>query len=170
MSKIAILALRQIYKQTQGSTRTKLATQAVRSVSQGRRAKKPPPELEAALPGHHKAAARVLYGVFLFCILLTVASMLGVLTLSSHAAWLTWTRIVIGSALTLEGFLMLTDWRGARGLMLAYLRQRSGPSTVVQARSFFWRSAGQFVGLFGLVWLGLGVFILAMTVSRLLGG
>ena len=108
--------------------------------------------------------------MFLVCIVLTFASMLGLLTLSSEAPWLMWTRIAMGSVLTLEGFLMLSDWRGARRLMLAHLRQRSGPSTVKQARSIFWRTAGQGVGLAGLVWLGLGVFTLALSISHLVPG
>jgi len=87
---------------------------------------------------------------------------LGVLALSSDAAWLAWLRIVLGLILLAEGLLLATDWRGARRLTVWRMRRGENAQLPLTHRMLR-KLAGPGLQLLGIAWLGAG--ILAITVA-----
>ncbi len=102
---------------------------------------------------------------------LTLASLLGLVLAESDALWLSLTKLAVGAVLVGEGFLLLADWHGARTYLLAHLRARRRASADASYwHGFVWRSAGQGLGLIGLIWIAMGVFALAQGTVHLVPG
>lgn len=116
--------------------------------------------------GSERVLAAVAHRGFQISLLISVAFLLGLLALDTHAVWLRSLKLALGAELIGEGLLLATDWRGARRLTLWRLRRRRGDSR--QARSsvlarLAWRLASPALQLLGVIWLGAG--ILAATLA-----
>ena len=96
--------------------------------------------------------------------------MVGLATVASHAMWLAWLRLILGIILISEGALLATDAAGARRLLVSHLqhtRPRGARTALLKTRP------GELVvslalQLFGVVWLPLGLLLVALAISRLL--
>ena len=95
-------------------------------------------------------------------LLISASFALGVLALSSDAAWLAWLRIVLGLILLAEGLLLATDLRGARRLTIWRMRRGDASQQPLSLR-LMRKLAGPGLQLLGIAWLGAGV--LAITVA-----
>jgi uncharacterized protein YjeT (DUF2065 family) len=111
------------------------------------------------------------YWGFNAALLLSAALALGFLTIGSNAVWLGWLKVVLGVTLVVEGLLLLSDWRGARRLVLQRIQQRRGarggerPSF---SRLILRQLTSLALQLLGLVWLGAGTLVAARGVEQIL--
>ena len=108
-----------------------------------------------------RALAFVAHRGFAVSIVISAALALGLLALSSDAAWLAWLRICLGIVLIVEGLLLATDWRGAR--RFAQWRLQRGKTQCRFARGL--ASVG--LQLLGVVWLGAGILAVALGLPSL---
>jgi hypothetical protein len=92
--------------------------------------------------------------------LISLALLLGLLALDTHAVWLASVKLTLGTTMMGEGLLLASDWRGARRLTLS--RLRLSPSENRPARSavrarLMWKLASPALQLLGVIWLGAGL-------------
>jgi hypothetical protein len=138
----------------------------VAQLSATRKAPAPPPAPPAG-PFQRALACAAHYG-FALSLLISVALLFGLLAITTGAAWFAWLRIAVGLVLIVEGFLLATDWHGARRLTLWRLRrgETAGvalPLTHRLAR----RLASPVLQLLGVVWLGAGILAAALGLPQL---
>jgi len=91
---------------------------------------------------------------------------LGVLAVSSDAAWLAWLRIVLGLILLAEGLLLATDWRGARRLTVWRMRRGENAQLALTHR-LLRKLAGPGLQLLGIAWLGAGILAISVALPSL---
>jgi hypothetical protein len=76
-------------------------------------------------------------------------------------------QIVVGIVMAVEGFLAVTNWRGARRLLLLRMHRRGGsPSSIFGA--FRWRLIGAALFVVGVAWVAVGVMNFAQGIADLL--
>jgi hypothetical protein len=114
--------------------------------------------------GRARGAAALLHVGLAFSLLASAALLLGALAIETDVRWALWTQTGVGIAMILEGALLCTDWRGARGLLLWRLQRKHLPSAPVGLGARLgWRLASPLLQLLGLLWLAAG------TLTALLG-
>jgi hypothetical protein len=111
-----------------------------------------------------RALAFVAHRGFNLSLLISGALLLGVLALGWKPRWLDWAELVLGVAMTAEGVLLATNWRGARRLTLG--RLRSGRQVSLQSR-VVWRLASPALQLLGVAWIGAGMLTAALGLGRI---
>jgi hypothetical protein len=122
--------------------------------------------VRAAAPAGRRAraAAGLLHVGLAFSVVVSAALLLGALAIETDVRWALWTQTGVGIAMILEGTLLCTNWRGARGLLLWRLQRKHLPAAPVgMAARIGWRLASPLLQLLGLLWLGAG------TLTALLG-
>jgi hypothetical protein len=102
---------------------------------------------------------------FNLSLVISAALLLGVLALGWRARWLDWVELVLGLVLAGEGFLLATDWRRARHLLLSRLRRRRAQASLT-AR-LVWRLASPALQLLGVGWIGAGALTAALALARI---
>jgi len=112
-----------------------------------------------------RALAAVAHRGFNLSFVVSLALLLGVLALGWSALWLDWAELVLGLALVAEGFLLATNWREARRLLVWRLRQRRTRATLT-AR-VVWRLASPALQLLGVAWIGAGALTAALALARI---
>lgn len=112
-----------------------------------------------------RALAVVAHRGFNLSFVVSLALLLGVLALGWRAQWLDWAELVLGLALVAEGFLLATNWREARRLLVWRLRQRRTRATLT-AR-VVWRLASPALQLLGVAWIGAGALTAALALARI---
>ena len=127
-----------------------------------------PPSLPSSRSDRVLASAS--YWGFKVALLVSAALALGFLTIGTNAVWLGWLKLVLGVTVLVEGLLLLSDWRGARRLVLQQLQQRRARggerhslSTVVLRPL-----TSLALQVLGLVWLGAGTLAAARGVEQIL--
>ena len=128
-----------------------------------------PPSLPSSRSDRVLASAS--YWGFKVALVVSAALALGFLTIGTSAVWLGWLKLVLGVTVLIEGLLLLSDWRGARRLVLQRLQQRRGArgdgrqslSTVVLRPL-----TSLALQVLGLVWLGAGTLAAARGVEQIL--
>ena len=114
--------------------------------------------------GRARAAAALLHAGLAFSLLASAALLLGALAIQTDVRWALWTQTGVGIAMILEGALLCTNWRGARGLLLWRLQRKHLPAAPVgMTARIGWRLASPLLQLLGLLWLAAG------TLTALLG-
>ena len=111
------------------------------------------------------------YWGFNAALLVSVFLVLGFLTVGSNAVWLGWLKLVLGVTMVVEGLLLMSDWRGARRLVLQRIQQRRGAKGG-ERLSLSGRLHRQLTSLalqlLGLVWLGAGTLAAARGLEQIL--
>ncbi len=133
-------------------------------------------EVQPALPSLPSSRSdRVLalagYWGFNAALLVSAALVLGFLTIGSNAVWLGWLKFVLGVTMVVEGLLLLSDWRGARRLVLQRIQQRRGArggERLSLSRLLLRQLTSLALQLLGLAWLGAGTLAAARGVEQIL--
>ena len=107
---------------------------------------------------------------FKVALLVSAALALGFLTIGTNAVWLGWLKLVLGVTVLVEGLLLLSDWRGARRLVLQRLQQRrAGGGERRSLSTVVLRPLTSLaLQLLGLAWLGAGTLAAARGVEQIL--
>jgi hypothetical protein len=113
-----------------------------------------------------RALAVVAHRGFNLSLVVSGALLLGVLALGWKARWLDWAEVILGLALAVEGALLATNWRGARGLTVSRLQQRRARGSL--RSRIAWRLASPALELLGVVWVGAGALTAALGLGRIL--
>jgi hypothetical protein len=163
-TKLAIIAARQIVKNTKASTKSEIARSTLRAVGRGTDAVRLPAPEALTLRRERTLAAATYWG-FVLCAILTVLAILGGLALKSRTPWLVATKASFGGVMILEGLLLMLDWRGARRLLLHRVRARyHHPERKETLRqSLYWRAARPGLGVVGFAWFCLGLLVLGTS-------
>ena len=162
VGKLAALAVRSIVDNARRAGTSEILRQTLAEVE--RRAA----PAEAPSGRRVAAVARLGYAGFLFCIVLTIASVLGFLAISSKSDTLAWARIGMGTVLFLEGGALLWNWGGTRRLVAAHLRSRHGAGAGLLG-SLLWRSTSGILAIAGFAWLCLGMLAVGLGLSGVFG-
>jgi hypothetical protein len=115
--------------------------------------------------------ALVGYWGFYAALLVSAALVLGFLTIGSNAVWLGWLKFALGVAMVVEGLLLLSDWRGARRLVLERIQQRRGArggERLSLSRRFLRGLNSLALQVLGLAWLGAGTLAAARGLEQIL--
>jgi hypothetical protein len=108
------------------------------------------------------------YWGFGAALLVSAALALGFLTIGTSAVWLGWLKLVLGVAVVIEGLLLLSDWRGARRLVVQRLQQRRGGQRQTLSTRLLRPLTSLGLQLLGVVWLGAGTLAAARGVEQIL--
>jgi hypothetical protein len=108
------------------------------------------------------------YWGFGAALLVSAALALGFLTIGTSAVWLGWLKLVLGVAVVIEGLLLLSDWRGARRLVVQRLQQRRGGQRQTLSTRLLRPLTSLALQLLGVVWLGAGTLAAARGVEQIL--
>jgi hypothetical protein len=117
-----------------------------------------------------RAFAAIAYAGFNLSLLISAALLLGVLALDSQAAWLNWSKLVLGVALAGEGFLLALDWRGARRLTLWRIRRwRSAgrERDMSLSKRIGWKLASPVLELLGIGWILVGLLAAGLGLTAI---
>ncbi|SRR6266542_651359 len=130
-------------------------------------------EVQPALPSSRsdRVLASASYWGFNAAVLVSAALLLGFLTIGSNAVWLGWLKLVLGVAMLVEGLLLVSDWRGARRLVLQRIQQRRGArggERVSFPRVLLRQLSSLALQLLGLAWLGAGTLAAARGLEQIL--
>jgi hypothetical protein len=133
-------------------------------------------EVEPVLPSppssrSDRVLALVGYWGFYAALLVSAALVLGFLTIGSNAVWLGWLKFALGVAMVVEGLLLLSDWRGARRLVLERIQQRRGArggERLSLSRRFLRGLNSLALQVLGLAWLGAGTLAAARGLEQIL--
>lgn len=106
-------------------------------------------------------------GLVLSCAI-SVALVLGLATVDSHASWLAWLRLTLGCLVGAEGYVLSTNWRGSRDRTTFRIAstgrwQKLGSRTSVGSLLI-----SLVLQLLGVIWVGAGLFSVAKAVEVLL--
>lgn len=111
------------------------------------------------------------YWGFNAALLASAALVLGFLTIGNNAVWLGWLKLVLGVTLVVEGLLLMSDWRGARRLVLQRIQQRRGARSgerLSLSRRFLRQLSSLALQILGLAWLGAGTLAGARGLEQIL--
>jgi len=130
-------------------------------------------EVQSGLPSSRsdRVLASASYWGFNAALLGSAALVLGLLAIGSNAVWLGWLKLVLGVAMLVEGLLLVSDWRGARRLVLQRIQQRRGArggERVSFPRVLLRQLSSLALQLLGLAWLGAGTLAVARGVEQIL--
>jgi hypothetical protein len=133
-------------------------------------------EVEPAVPSPPSSRSdRVLalagYWGFYAALLVSAALVLGFLTIGTNAVWLGWLKFALGVTMGVEGLLLVSDWRGARRLVLERIQQRRGArggERLSLSRRFLRGLNSLALQLLGLAWLGGGTLAAARGLEQIL--
>jgi hypothetical protein len=133
-------------------------------------------EVEPAVPSPPSSrSGRVLalagYWGFYAALLVSAALVLGFLTIGTNAVWLGWLKFALGVTMLIEGLLLVSDWRGARRLVLERIQQRRGArggERLSLSRRFLRGLNSLALQLLGLAWLGGGTLAAARGLEQIL--
>lgn len=117
-----------------------------------------------------RALACVGYWGFNASLVVSAALVLGFLTIGTSAVWLGWLKLGLGLTMLAEGVLLVSDWRGARRLLLHRIQQRRGRiGHRVSLPGLFVRQLTSLaLQVLGLAWLGGGTLAAALGVQQIL--
>jgi hypothetical protein len=111
------------------------------------------------------------YWGFNAALLASAALVLGFLTIGTNTVWVGWLKLVLGVVMVIEGLLLISDWRGARRVVLQRIQQRRGARAgerLSLSRLLLSQLSSLALQFLGLAWLGAGTLAAARGLEQIL--